>query len=542
GAKVIVIDPRFTETASIADLWLQIRPGSDVALGLAWLNTIINRRLYDRDFVENYTFGFDKLAERVQSYTPQWAERITWLPQQKIVEAAELYATNKPSCITWGVALDHLGPHAGVGAQTKALLRAITGNIITPGGNPLMGPHPNYITDGELELNEKLPPEQRAKQLGSDRFKLLAWPGYEILAAHTSKYWGKPPCAERTCQAHAPTVWRSAVTGKPYPVKALLSVANNPLVAFSNTKQVYEALTSPNLELHVVMDYFLTPSAMLADYVLPAASWLERPVLAGMFGLSDWFIASQRPAAPLYERRTDYEFWRELGLRLGQAEHWPWETLEEVNSYRVKPLGYDSYDTFVEEMRMHAASKDPRRFEEKGFATPTGKVELYSTVLEKLGYDPLPKYEELPETPFSTPITAKQYPLILIAGGNYMPYHHSEQRQVKLLRKMAPDPEVEINPTTASRYGVREGDWVVIETRRGKIQQRAKLTLGVDPRVICVQKGWWFPEQEGKTPSLFGLWKSTANVLTVDDPNQCDPICGSWYYRALLCKVYKAKE
>lgn len=541
GAKLIVIDPRFTETASKADLWLQIRPGSDSALALAWLNVIIEEKLYDSDFIEKHTFGFEKLEEHVKKYTPRWAEKLTGIPVTKIIESARLYANSKPACFLWGVAGDHLGLASTPFVQTRAILRAITGNLDVPGGNKLSGPHPTFITDSELELNDMLPEAQRKKQIGSDRFRLMAWPGYEILSAEAEKHWGKAMPTEWTCLAHVPSIWRTIIDSKPYRIGALLVVANNPLVAYANSNIVNQAYSSKNLELNVVMDFWITPSAALADYVLPAASWLERPLITTTFGTCNWFIASERAIEPLYERKTDFDFWRELGIRLGQEMHWPWKTLEEANQHRISSISNDTYENFVEKVRIHTGPYEYKQYLKKGFGTPTGKVELYSTVLERLGYDPLPSYIEPTESPFSTPVLAKQFPYILITG-NFLPYHHSEGRQIKLLRKTAPEPLVQLHPNAARKLGVKEGDWVYVETKRGKVKLRASLYEGINPRVVFVQKGWWFPEESGELPNLFGLWKSNINVCTDDDPDKCDKTCGSWIYRALLCKVYKKME
>jgi len=535
--KLIVIDPRFSESASKADIWVQLRPGTDTALALAWINVIINEELYDKEFVEKWTVGFDKLKEHVQKYTPEWASEITWVPEETIIESARCYATNKPACILWGVSLDHIGRNSWAAVFAKAILRAITGNLDIPGGNYISGPCKDIVTDAELELNEKLDEKQRAKQLGSDRFKLLSWPGYRILNELSVKVWGKPIPAEWTCLAHPSAVWRAILTGNPYPVKALLVLASNPLLSYANSKVIYKALKSKNLELLVVMDFWMTPTAMLADYVLPSATWLERPVMSTYYGIANWAIASQRPIKPLYERRTDYEFWRELGLRLGQNEYWPWKSLEEVYEYRLKPLGFEgSYDEFVGSIRYVMPALTYKKYERMGFATPSGKVELYSSILEKLGYPPLPIYEEPAESPQSD--LAKEYPLILISA-TIMPFHHSEERQIQSLREMYPEPLVEIHPQTAQRLGIKDGDWVWIETKRGRVKHKAKYFLGVPPQVVCAQRGWWFPEEPGEEPNLFGVWKSNINVLTDDSPESCDLVCGSWYLKAMQCKIYK---
>jgi anaerobic selenocysteine-containing dehydrogenase len=179
-----------------------------------------------------------------------------------------------------------------------------------------------------------------------------------------------------------------------------------------------------------------------------------------------------------------------------------------------------------------------KKYEEKGFSTPSGKVELYSSIMEKLGYDPLPYYEEPPESPISTPDLAKEYPLILTTGARSQYFFHSEYRQIPSLRKRNPDPIVEIHPDTAKQFDIQEGDWAWIESPRGKIKQRTKLTTGIDPRVVNIQHGWWFPEEPGPE---HGVWKSNANVLTSDAPPY-DPAMGTYQLRALLCKIYKVQN
>ncbi|MFC1906183.1 molybdopterin dinucleotide binding domain-containing protein, partial [Chloroflexota bacterium] len=160
----------------------------------------------------------------------------------------------------------------------------------------------------------------------------------------------------------------------------------------------------------------------------------------------------------------------------------------------------------------------------------------------KLGYDPVPKYEEPPETPISQPELAKEYPYILITGGRFLPMFHSEWRQIESVRKSRPHPTVQINPETAQSHGIKDGDWVWIETKRGRIRQQCKLFEGIDKRVIHVEHGWWFPELPGEEPWLHGAWESNANVLTDDDPDVCGEIHGGWPLRTALCKVYKDKR
>lgn len=543
--KLIVIDPKITKSARHADIHLRLRPGTDTALALGWINVIISEGLYDKDFVEKWTYGFDKLREAVKEYTPERVAEITWLKPHEIVESARLYATTKPAGIEKGVATDQIGLNSSSAEQARVILRAITGNIDVPGGNRLSGPFleaggEGFIYDTFMELSEKCcPPEQRGKQIGSDKYKLMTWHTREILAPVYEKVRGLPYPQLLTLMVPTPLVMRSILSRKPYPVTAMITYTSNPLMWAGNTKLVFEALTSPNLELHVVLEYWLTPTAQLADYVLPAASWLERPMCTTYTDFESAPLGGERAVEPLGERREDYQFWRGLGIRLGQEEDWPWESLEDVIKYRIAPLGI-SYEEFTQKGGP-VYEEAHYKYTEKGFATPTGKVELYSTVLEKLGYDPLPYYEEPPESPVRTPELLDEYPLILISGSKFMPMFHSEHRQFGIgHREKHPYPLAYIHPETARPLEIEDGDWIYIETRRGRIKQMARVTDAILPGVIDCEHGWWFPERNAELPELFGALESNANILTLDDPALCDPMTGGWCNRGLLCKVYKA--
>jgi anaerobic selenocysteine-containing dehydrogenase len=178
------------------------------------------------------------------------------------------------------------------------------------------------------------------------------------------------------------------------------------------------------------------------------------------------------------------------------------------------------------------------KYEETRFNTPTGKIELYSTVMESLGYPPLPIYVEAPETPYSAPELAKDFPLVLTTGGRIPVFFNSEGRQMARLRKLHPDPITEMHPETAAKLGIADGDWIWIETLRGRIKQRVRLVDAMDPRVISSQHGWWFPEEKGAD---HGIWKSNVNVLTNIEPPY-DPAMGTYQLRALLCRVAKAEQ
>jgi thiosulfate reductase/polysulfide reductase chain A len=541
GMKLIVADPRKSEVAELADIWLQLRPATDTALFMSMINVIIERELYDEEFVAKWCYGFDELAERARVYPPDRVAEITWVPADKIVEAAVMYATNRPAVSIHGMGVEHHPNHIAA-IQARYALLAITGNIDIEGGTYMPGPA-RCIIEPELELQELLSPEQKEKQLGSDRFRLLGWPGYDLLLEHTQKVWGKPfHLARSAAVQHFPTMIRAILTAKPYPVKAVMTIASNPLLTYSNVKLIYKALRS--LELYTVQDYFPTPSAEIADYVMPVASWLERPYLTTFGGTDNWIFGGEQalPASVpgKYERKTDEEILGELAMRLGYGEHWPWKNREELFDYQLRPIGM-TFKEFLAKGGFDSTPNEYKKYEKTGFATPTGKFELYSTIFEKLGYDPLPRYEESFENPVSTPELAKRYPLMLITGARFIPMFHSEHRQVDSIRRRHPNPLVEINPETAAKLGIKDGDWGWIESRRGRIRMKVKLFEGIDPRVVHCEHGWWFPELPGEEPWLHGVWESNVNVITDDDPAACDELSGGWPLKTALCKVYKCR-
>ena len=537
GAKVIVIDPRPTRSASMADVWLRLRPGTDCALLMGMINIIIKEGLYDKDFVENWCYGFDELKERAEQYPPEKVEMITQVPADKIIEAARIYAQNRPGCFSEGMGVEHLQNNAQA-LHARWILAGLTGNIDVSGGEELSGPHPEIRTAGEVLPKVELPEEQLKKQIGADRFKLFSWQGARLLADNTEKVWGKR-LGGRTI-SHAPLVYRAIINGEPYPVRAMVTAAANPMLNQANTKLVYRALKS--LDLYVVMDMFRTPSAELADYVLPSACWLEVPFLHDKSGYYRAFDAGEAALPSTmpgeYEHKDDYEVWRELSIRLGKGELMPWKSREAYYDHLLEPTGY-THNEFVHKVRYGLKNLGFKKYERVGFATPTGKVEFYSTVFKKLGYDPLPQFEEPAETPISDPELAKEYPLRLITGGRAREYYHSEWRQIDSVRRRRPNPIMQINPTTAASLGINEGDWVWIETLRGRVRQKTELLDGMDPGVVHAENGWWYPELPGEEPWLHGVWESNINVVLNDDPEVCNQITGSWPLKTALCKVYK---
>jgi thiosulfate reductase/polysulfide reductase chain A len=505
GTKLIVVDPRQTDLAQKADVWIQVRPGTDDALALSMLNVIITEELYDRPFVEAWTVGFEELRERVQEYPPEWAEEITWVPAEKIRAAARMFAQTSPATLEWGVGLEHT-PNCLQTVRAVGLLPAVTGNIDIPGGW-ILGTH--AVNDVPILL-ENLSPEMQDRRMGADRFKVL--------------------CSKDSVfpSAHIPTLFNAMRTGEPYPIKAFLIFGNNGLVTYGNSKDVYDCFRS--VEFLSVMDIYMTPTAELADIVLPAATWLEVDQVVGLPFVANNVVLAQQKVTSLWESRPDEEVFIDLARRLDLPVGT--EPLEDVFNQQLAPQGI-TFDE-LRERGFVTAPMEYKRYEQRGFLTGSGKIELYSGYLASLGYDPLPYYQEPPESPISTPELTEEYPLILTSGGRIQQFFCSEHRQVPTLRKGHPDPIVEINPGTAAELNIQDGDWVWIQSPRGRIQQRARLTQ-IHPKVVNVQFGWWFPEEEGPE---YGVWKSNANVLTNNGPPY-DPALGTYQLRAMLCRVYK---
>ncbi|MDR0817340.1 MAG: molybdopterin-dependent oxidoreductase [Clostridiales Family XIII bacterium] len=554
--KIILIDPRYTEQGKDADIWLRLRPGTDTAILMGWIHVIIKEGLIDKEFIDEWVYGYDELAARAEEYTPEKVEEITWVPKELIIESARMYATNYPAVLKFGSATDMIGRNSIRVDQARIALRAITGNLKVGGGETAEGPGPFVngkmaVRDSMLQLEDKLPVEQRKKMIGSDRFKLMMWPAYEILAPIYEKTYGIPwPMCTHNFISNQPLIWNAILNRDPYPVTANITWGSNPLLNGGNVKYIYKALTSPNLELSVVLDHWLTPSAMLADYVLPAASKLEKPVCHTHEDFAPNFAVGERAVEPLGDRHEEYLFWKGLAERLGFGEYFPWENEEALADYRLKPVGTTFKEAATEKYFIHSDEPwtyekiSPYTGEKTGFATPTGKIEVYSTVLEQLGYDPLPYYEEPAESPVSTPELTPEYPLVLTTGGNFRPMFHSENRQLGIgTREQYPEPIMDIHPDTAKEHGIADGDWVYVESPRGVIKQKARVADEIDPRVINVQSHWWFPEQPARIPWLGGLWESNCNVLTQgDDPDTFDQVTGGWPLRALLCRIYKVEE
>ena len=517
GAELIVVNSLRTEAAAIADVWLQPRPASDLALALGLLHVIVNMELYDKAFVNKWTIGFDKLREHVQQYTPQKVEQITWVPAEKVVEASRLFAKAKPACIKAGNAMeDNL--NSVQFSRAIAIMDAITGHLDIPGGIIDVEEIINELGGPEITLWDKLPEGQRKKQIGAEHGFLPPHPLWDMVAGMPLE--GKPQC-----------LVKAILEEDPYPVQAFCVFGSNPLITWSNSKNVYKALKK--VDFLVVADLVMTPTAALADIVLPVASYLELDgvdVMKKHFGQSH--IQVQQKVVQIGECWPDIKILIELAKKLGLKEYF-WEDVHDFLDDYLKPVGM-TFEEFRKQEIIYGTKRYGKYLKE-GFNTPSRKVELYSSLFEQWGYDPLPVFREPPETPYSAPDMTKEYPLILTSSHEDL-FIHSQERHIETLRKEKPRPVTMIHPETARKLGISDGDTVYIETKRGRIRQIASLSDGVDPRVVHLSYAWWFPEQGVST--LYGWEESNINILTDDNPPY-NPEMGSTNLRGLLCKVYK---
>lgn len=505
GAKLIVVDPRRTRIASRANVWLQIRPTTDTALALGMCNVIIQEGLYDKDFCENHFHEWDKFVKRAGEWPLDRVERTTWVPREKVIEAARLFATTKPAAIQWGVGLE-MQANLTNNDRVMIALMGITGNLDVLGGQMLYSP-PEVRNISSFGLHGLISKEQFARRLGGDRFRL----------------------GSRFAIINPKAVWDAILEEQPYPVKMLFLIGTNPVLTRANAKEVYRALEK--VDFLAVSDFFITPTALPADIVLPSATWLETDNI-GDYWKRNGYILPRRKAIQVGECRSVHIMLNDLANRAGLGQYW-WPDMEQGFDHILEPLGL-TWKQFKEMKHIRGEVK-PRKYKKRGFSTPTRKLEIYSTILEKMGYDPLPQHIEAPGSPYSAPELYKEYPYICVSGRRIPVFFCSEGRQVPALRALHKDPVIEIHPETAEKEGIKEGEWVCIETSRGKVRQRARLFAGMDPRIVFAQHGWWFPEAEDQEK---GWQESNINMLTDNSFENCDPAMGGTAIRTFLCKIY----
>ena len=509
GAKLIVIDPRFTNTASKADLFLQPRPGTTGALILSMVQVIVAEGLYDTDFVKKWTVGFDELKQLAQDYTPERIEDVTWVKAEKIREAARWIATIKPSVVVDGNGLDqHTNTVQTV--RTTSILRSLIRSVDEPGGSILIPSLP-FI---DVQRRGTQPPDFY------DRCD-CQYPLY------VKANFGLTPVEMVDALAMQ----------KPTAVKALIVQGGDPVAVLSGTDTTREALKK--LDLLVVHDLYNTTTAQIADFVLPAASFLERNLIlyyryrhANM----NLICAQNQCIPPVGESKSDLDFIFALARRLGLEEYFPWKDVVEAFDWELKPNGI-SFDWLQKHPGGYVREYDPeelyRKYEREGFATASKKIEFLSSYFEKHGYDPLPTFVEPAMSPVSTPELAERYPLICSTSLKLGIHTHTQFRSLPWIREIEPEPFGEIHPQTAAEYGIEDGNWMVVESPKGAIQVRARVKSTLHPNVVMVTHGYGEP---------YAGDYDLPNLITSE--KERDPIAGGTGNRSFLalCRVRKMEE
>ena len=592
GARLIVVDPRRVGLASKADVWLRVRPGSDGALALGIANIMIERGWYDHDFVRDWTNGpllvrsdngrllterdlspagsarkyvawdeaaqgplvydparrryerdgaepalfgeykiateqgtvicrsaFELCAELCRRYPAEAVEAICGVGRDQIENAARLLWESRPvSHFAW----------SGVEQQSNAtqifraisVLYALTGSFDASGGNVLFPSVPAANIAGD----ELLSAEQAARALGLPERPL------------GPSRWGWVTTDE---------VYRGVLEQRPYAVRGLVGFGANLLLAHSDVLRGRQALAA--LDFYVHADLFMNPTAELADVVLPVSTPFEREGLKIGFDVSpaaQSLVQLRRPVIePRGEARADTEIVFDLACRLRLRDRF-WEgDIDAAYRHQLAPSGV-TLEALRENpggVRVPLRTRYRKYAEQKdgvpnGFATPTGKIELYSETFLAHGYPPLPEHEEPLVGPLSRPDLAERFPLILTCAKSTQ-FCESQHRGLPSLRRRVPDPEVELHPAAAAERGIGAGDWVTVETPEGRVRARARLNESLAPGVACGQHGWWqaCPEIGALAYDPFG--PDGANLNLIIGNAAIDPISGSVPHRAYLCQI-----
>jgi anaerobic selenocysteine-containing dehydrogenase len=543
GVKIVAIKPSIEPDVAIADEWVPVRPGTDAALALGLLHVVIGENLYDHDFVEKWTYGFDRLVEHVKQYTPEWAERVTGVPAQQIRSLAREYATTKHACIATGNGFEH-ATSCNDALRAIAILSAVCGHLDRPGGDLLGGGRGGRGGDdadggggggGERDsLRSRITPEFVDKLVGPEFPK----PFQPVSGMTTSAY-------------HR--IIESVLTEDPYPVRTIIAPGTQPSVSNRGAKNVVAALKK--LDFFVVIDVTRTAEMDYADIVIPVTTVYENDLRFGSVG--NRTMLANKVIEPLGAYKSDLHFWIELAARMGYAkDFWNGSVDEYVNS-QLKP-----FKLTLDELRQHPGGivRENRRpvaapvYEkyEKAFAAqstrvsggpflPQGKVAIYNTTFEQHGYNPLPEWREPPESITGTPELLERYPLVFSDYHTSRVYFASWQRHVPYLREVAPDPTVHIHPETAKARGIDNGDWVIVESPHGYIKLKAEIYPGIRPDTVMALHGWWQKCDELKKPG-FALTDGGANVnnmYSTDRKKAYDPLVTAMTSQTLV-QVRKA--
>jgi anaerobic selenocysteine-containing dehydrogenase len=510
GARIVVIDPRRSETAhALRAQWVGVRPGTDGALALGMIHVLVAEGLYDREFVAQWTHGFDELCAYAASFTPERVEEITWVPAATVRELAHALARARGCSILTYTGLEY--SDSGVQAIRALLtLQALAGHLDVPGGK-LFKMRDRFRTNRLLTA----PPDHARPPIGAAEYPIY----YEVRR-----------------EAHAALFPRAILEGQPYPLRSLIVSGSSLITAWPNPEVWRQALAA--LDFLVVINRFPTADAQYADILLPAATQFEIESYA-VHG--DFVQHRQRAIAPLGEARNDYLIFAELAARLGYGHLWP-QTERAMVEYALAGTGVELDELLGNPAGVQAPAPAPRYHKyaagelrsdgQPGFATPTGKFEIASEWLRSHGYDALPVYTEPAEGPLARPDLAARYPLVFNSGARTNFDFRSQHHNIPGLLAKLPRPLVRIHPTDAAARGIADCDEVAVITPRGAVPFYAHVTADIVPGAVEVNMG-------GGGPLGPAEWQR-ANVNALTDLEHRDPISGFPVYKALLCDVVKA--
>jgi anaerobic selenocysteine-containing dehydrogenase len=490
GATLVVVDPRLSAIARRADFHANVRPGTDGALAWGLVHQIVESGAYDKDFVERHTVGFAKVADYARAFTPEAVEAETGVPAATVRAIARAMEGAAPQVAAYvGNGLEH--HENGVNnIRAIAILDGLLGVLDREGGTFFK----EAVPLRDLTLYEDVPLTHLGP-LGADRFPVL----YDLRQ-----------------ECHSMTAIEAILRDDPYPLRALIVTGANPALTNPNSTRVLQALEA--LDLLVVRDLFMTETAAVADYVLPAASFLERTELHAHAKYQ--IVSVTRKVVSWPGVQGEYEFWHDLALRLGIGEYFPWEDETALNRWLLEPTGIT-----LEELEAHPEGVEyspprPGRWKEMGFDTPSGKVEFASQYLKDLGYDELPVYQ----SPAYRREPDAEYPFVLITGARKLLYLHSRFRNIPRFLTAIPGPEVEMHPDDAARLGVADGETVRVTSRIGSLEVPVKVTAPneIVPGSLQITHGW-----------------SEANVNLITHDDRFDPISGFPLMKSVEVRVEK---
>ena len=530
GCKFITIKPTFEPDGAVTkSMWVPVRPGTDAALALAMLNVTINENLYDAAFVKEWCYGFEQLKDHVQQYPPAWAEKITGVPAAQIQQVARIYASTPKAAIDYGNGLEH-SSSSNDAIRAIGALMAITGHLDKPGTNVWPGgskmPEPRGV-----HLMERYTQEWVDKLVG-----------YEFPPAFQ-------PAAEGTSASYY-RIFDSVLTGKKYPIRTIIAPGTQALASTRGTKRIIEALKK--LDFYVVLDTIRTSDMPYADVVIPISTMYEADHPFETSG--NWIMARNKVIEPLGETKSDYEFWLDLGNRMGYGSDWWNGDIKKHMDWRMEPLGmsYEELRTQYPKGRKYEVNPPvyeqyAKRFSvtsnqiDKGPYLPQAKVALYNTLFERSGLTPMPVWRELPEGPTATPGLLKKYPLLLSDYHTSRSYNASWLRNVPYLREVEPYPALHIHPDTAKQRKIADGDWIVVEGLHGSIKVKAMLYPGTRPDVVMLLHGWWQGCKElGMADfSIANGGANTNNMYSTDPEKMFDPVITAMSSQTLV-EVRKA--